>query len=260
MISDGAAMRIYYSTVNMTETVLFYHNRAGNNGGAVYLNHSNLFASQGSVLFHNNTASNGGAVYIGEGSMLYVVLSTGNIEFLGNNATYNGGALYVDLDYINNATVISNSGFYYYNLLENTDCKYNTAIMGNCAYFSTQLLSKCHPIYIAYDLSSNFVVSSSPCTIQPLPDTTVNVNITKNISGDFLKFWSHDLHLAVTIKDNFGNLMGPLNASFWCCDNLHPYNCTIDSSQMNSFVVTSNNTIIECPRSRTLMSDITLYM
>ena len=64
-IDDGRAIRVYNGTVNMTGNVLFYYNRAGNNGGAIYLNHSVMFASQGSILFHNNTAKNGGAIYIG---------------------------------------------------------------------------------------------------------------------------------------------------------------------------------------------------
>ena len=262
MISDGAAIRIFNGTVNMsTGTVLFYHNRAGNNGGAVYLNHSNLFASQGSVLFHNNTASNGGAVYIGEGSMLYVVLNTASIEFLGNIATYNGGALYVDLHYVNDAAVIYNLGVYYYNLLtENYYCEIsNTADLGNCVYFNTQFLNKCFPV-----TRDDSFVSSSPCSISQLfyfdSVLTVTVNFTdSDIGGGFLNFWLHDLHLAVTIADSFGNPIGPLNASFWCCGDLTLYNCTIDSQWNNySFALTTNDTIIECPTSDTITCNIYL--
>ena len=59
----------------MTGEVLFSYNRAGSNGGAIYLNHSVMFASQGSFLFHSNTADYGGAVYIGQGSELHVTFN-----------------------------------------------------------------------------------------------------------------------------------------------------------------------------------------
>ena len=52
--------------------------------------------------------------------------------------------------------------------------------------------------------------------------------------------------------------MGPVNASFNCCDdstNTFPYNCTIDS-QTGSFSVTSKNTIIECSNSNTIVCKV----
>ena len=250
MINDGAAIRIYNGTVNMSGTGLFYHNRAGNNGGAIYLNHSDLFTSQGSILsFHNNRASNGGAVYIGEGSRL--IRNTASIKFLDNYATSNGRAIYVDLYYIKDANVIYDLET---QLLENITYKCDDS----CVYFKTPFLSKCFPIK-GENINARFIaVSSSPCSISESRDkiSTVTVNFTDNdITSGFLRFWLHDLHLAVTIADSFGNPMGPLNASFWCCGDLTLYNCTIDS-HWNSFTVTSNNTIIECPSSDILTCNI----
>ena len=48
-INDGGAIRVCNGTVNMSGRVLFCYNRAGKNGGAIYLKHSVLFASQGSL-------------------------------------------------------------------------------------------------------------------------------------------------------------------------------------------------------------------
>ena len=255
-INDGGAIGAYNGTVNLTGNVLFYYNRAGNNGGAIYLTHSILYASQVSILFHNNTAKNGGAIYIGEGSELHG-FDESRMMFDYNSANANGGAMYFDLHLINDATVIYRLGCYLLggcilNPWQYIDYIYgsnNYAGIGSRAYFNTQFLNMCFPIMSYYPDRYSSFASSSPCSIYSHYDnSTVTGNITNiDINGGVLEFWLHDLNLDVTVIDHFGNLISPINASFWCCNNapLFLYNCTIDS-HINSFSVTSKNTIIEC--------------
>ena len=263
-INDGGAIRIYNGTVNMTGNVLFYYNRAGNNGGAICLNHSVLYASQGPYLFCNNTANNGGAIYIGKSARLHAILNEASLEFLNNSATFSGGAVYIDLHYINDATFSHQLSSYYYNLLTGTSCMCdfsNTADIGNCAYFNENMLS---PIILNRNHHSNHIAAALSCSIDinSHQNSTVYVNVTDINSTDMsLKFWTHDLHLAITIMDCYGNPTSPVNVSFQCCDNIDmyvnkfPYNCIIDT-EIGSCVVTGTNTIIECFDSNTITCKI----
>ena len=250
-INDGGAIRIYNSTVNMTGNVLFHYNRVGNNGGAVYLKYSVLCASQGSFVFHNNTAKNGGAIYIGEGAKLHAETC---MEFLENNATSYGGAVYVDLDYINNATVSHQLSSYYYNLLTRANCTCdfsNTADIGNCAYFNENMLS---PVILDIENHHpNFIAVS--CCIDTLSNSTVYVNATTDISSTYnsLKFLSHNLHLAITM-DCYSNPINPINVAFQCCNSTNTF-CVIDTENA-SCVVTGKNTVIECINSKTITCKI----
>ena len=206
-----------------------------------------MYASQGSILFCNNTAKNGGAIYIGEGSKLHAETW---IKYLGNNAISYGGAVYVDLRYISDATVSHQLSSYYYNLLTSTNCTCdfsNTADIGNCAYFNENMLSPVildifHPNFIA--LPCYFDTSS-------INNSTVYVNATTDINGtyDSLKFWLHDLHLTITLYC-WDNPVYPVNLSFQCC-NSTINNCIMDTDS-GSCVVTSTNTHIECIDSETI--------
>ena len=176
--------------------------------------------------------------------------------YLGNNAMSYGGAVYVDLHYINDATVSHQLSSYYYNLLTSTNCTCdfsNTADIGNCAYFNENMRSpvildieKDHPNFIAL-----------PCNIDTssINNSTVYVNATADINStyDSLKFWSHDLHLAITV-DCHGNPAYPVNISFQFC-NSTLYSCTIDTD-IGSCVVTSTNARIECFDSKTITCKI----
>ena len=258
-IDDGGAIRAYNGTVNMAGNVLFYYNRAGNNGGAIYLNHSIMFASQGSILFHKNTAKNGGAIYIGEHSKLYAILHETSLEFLDNNATSNGGAVYVDLHHINDVTTSHQLSNYFYDLLTSTNCTCNfsnTADIGNCIYLNIQPL---HLSAVDYKNYSNLTVSSTPCHITPIEysESTVKVNDIGLFFNNSMNFWLHDLDLSVNISDCSGKPMGPVDASFQCCYDTNTYNCTIDS-QMKSFTVTSNDNIIQCPFSESITCNVSV--
>ena len=248
-INDGGAIRVYNGTVNLTGNVLFYYNRAGNNGGAIYLKHSMFYAFQGPVLFHNNTAKNGGTIYIGEGAKLHAETC---IKYLGNNATSYGGAVYVDLHYINDATVSHQLSSYYYNLLTSANCTCdfsNTVNIGNCAYFNENMLS---PVILDIENDHhNFI--ALPCSIDKssINNSTVYVNATTDINStyDSLKFRLHDLHLTITLYC-WDNPVYPVNLSFQCC-NSTINNCIMDTDS-GSCVVTSINTHIECIDSETI--------
>ena len=246
-INDGGAVRVYNSTLNVTEQVLFSYNRAGSNGGAIYLKHSVMFASQGSLLFHNNTADNGGAIYIGQGSRLYMTLNETSLEFLKNHAMFNGGAVYVDLHSIDDVTISHQLISYYYDLLTSMYCTCdfsNTAAMGNCAYFMINV--QLSNMYSDFSYNPNIVVSPSSCWIDSYGDSVVYVNVT-NLTKSSLNFWSHDLHLSV-----FTDCPG--SASFKCCDSTDgkTYNCTIDEN----FKVTSKNSVIECMNYNTITCSV----
>ena len=193
----------------MTGNVLFYYNRAGNNGGAIYLNHSVLYASQGSALFHNNIAKNGGAIFIGEGARLYTKTS---LEFSGNSAQSYGGAVYVDLHCINDAIVAHQLSGYYYNLLTSANCicdLTNTAYVGNCAYLNSQPPN----MHSSIDHYPNLIASSSraPCRIESNDNSTAKVNYV-DLLYELFQISLYDLHLVIKITDCSGNPMGPINA------------------------------------------------
>ena len=50
----------------------------------------------GNVLFKNNTAENGGVMYLKQGTTI-TIDDEASVQFIGNTATLNGGAIYVDL-------------------------------------------------------------------------------------------------------------------------------------------------------------------
>ena len=246
-INDGGAVRVYNGTLNMTGEILFSHNRAGSNGGAIYLDHSVMFASQGSFLFHNNTADNGGAIYISEDSRLYTLPNKSSLEFLENNAMTYGGAVYIDLQCIDNVTIGNQLSNYYFGLLTSTYCTCNfsnNALMGDCAYFDGQ----CSNIHLNYSYNPNLIGLSTSCSFGSYAHSVVYVNVT-NITYGSLNFWSHDLHLAVA-----ADCPGPVSASFNCCDSTNG-NGTMDN-EMGNFTVTSKNSVIECANSNTITCNI----
>ena len=226
-INDGGAIRVSNGTLNITGKVLFSYNRAGSNGGGIYLNYSAMFASQGSLLFHNNTADNGGAIYIGQGSTLNIILNKMSLEVSNDSAT---------------------SKEEFYDLLTNIKCTCDTPCTKNCVYFSTNLSPLENYDYYPYQMSE----MASPCDIYQNYHSTVTLNIS-SITNGYLEVWLHDLYFGVSIYDCNGLPMGPVNASFQCCSNNHtfPYSCIIDS-QTNHFAVTSDNSIIECPSYNTI--------
>lgn len=94
LTGDGAAIRVYNSTVNVSGPVMFRNNKVGNDGGAVYLSYSNITLTD-SVVFYNNTASDGGAVYIGRESNFNATKA--ELEVINNTASMYGGGFYVDV-------------------------------------------------------------------------------------------------------------------------------------------------------------------
>ena len=253
-INDGGAVRVYNGILNMTGEVLFSYNRAGSNGGAIYLNHSVMFALQGSFLFHNNTADYGGALYIGQGSRPYTTLNNKtSFKFLENHATFNGGALYVDLHHINDVTVRSHLSSYYYELLPRRKCTCdfnNTAIMCNCAYSSKGT----HSPIKNFNNFTNLVALPSSCSMaQYSYNSTVFINdktdIYKNNQLQTLRFWTYNLHFST---DCYGDVTNPITTSFKCCGDETIYNCTI-YNQTSGCVMTGKNAVIECTASSSIL-------
>ena len=67
---------------------------ANNVANAMYLSSCNVKLS-GVILFENNTAENGGAMYLNQGTSV-AIYNDAIIQFVGNTAIVNGGAIYVD--------------------------------------------------------------------------------------------------------------------------------------------------------------------
>ena len=101
----------------------------------------------------------------------------------------------------------------------------------------------------------NLIVSSSPCSFSKLLNSTVYVNVTDiNTTNNSLKFWLHDLHLAVIITNCSNNF---LNTSFTFCGGT--YNCSINK-QFGGFTVTSKNAIVWCPNYNAISCYITYVL
>ena len=249
-INDGGAASVHHGTLNMTGEVLFLYNRAGSNGGAIYLNHSVMFASQGSFLFHNNTADYGGAVYIGQGSRLHSTLNKVSLELSENHATFNGGALYVDLHHINDVTISSQLSSYY-ELLTSRKCACGfsgTAIMCSCGYFNKDM-----PLPILN--FTNLIASSSSCSIdQYSHNSTVFINDKTDIYKDnyTLRFQTYDMYFST---DCYSDVTNPDVVSFKCCCIETIYNSTI-YNQTSGYVMTDENVTIECVDSNIIMCEV----
>ena len=108
-----------------------------NIGSSIYLSACNMEMS-GILLFKNNTAENGGALYLKRGATV-TIDDEASVQFIGNTATLNGGAIYVDLlcDYFQKDT----DTFLYHADLTNLSALFinNSALIaGNSLYFSVQ--------------------------------------------------------------------------------------------------------------------------
>ena len=113
-------------------------------------------------------------------------------------------------------------------------------------YFDISWSSSVYPL----DYASSSICKTNSFYV----NSTVTGNVTdSDINGGLFEFWLHDLNLDITITDNIEGFMGPINASFWCCDNPPqlPYNATIEST-ISSFTVTSENIIMSCPSTDTI--------
>ncbi len=95
---DGGAIhahgREYTATITDSQ---FYHNRATNNGGAVF-SYATLDLN-GATFENNNAAVNGGALYLSAAATIAGTVFTGN-------QALNGGAVYADSDLTTDATTV----------------------------------------------------------------------------------------------------------------------------------------------------------
>ena len=129
--SGGALFVDYSSDVEFTEksTSRFYGNMAYHDGGALYTNDGSItFEGFPAVAFNDNRAgSNGGAVYIYNKDSITLDLKpllSPTISFNNNEAITNGGAMYIDhscirftsnfsLSFHNNNAINNNGGALY---------------------------------------------------------------------------------------------------------------------------------------------------
>ncbi|XP_065901387.1 uncharacterized protein [Dysidea avara] len=244
---DGAAIRVYNSTVCVNGTVMFCNNKAGNNGGAVYFLYSNITTTEGIVIFYNNSASNGGAVYVGRESNFYA--ATAILQFRNNTATSNGGALYVDVS-TGEEEAFNTIDKYYLPLLNApNDFVGNSAnrIESN-AYFNMEG-TKCYKY--AYFNENTF--SSSVCFMNPNSQSNVTVDssnftctIDEGKSKCQVEFQSSDVHIEIDFVDYFGSEISPTNYNCSMnCSSSSYYYCFIDSKG-NFMIATDDTSIVKC--------------
>ena len=206
---------------------MFCNNKAGNNGGAVYLLCSTLLTQQGTVMFYNNTADNGGAVYIGEGSSFYS--NTTTVQFIFNSAKSYGAALYVELYGVHNITLVQQ----HYGRIGNSTTNGDKEVY-------------IHTVFDQYHLSakSNHYPG---CDYQyEYTKALVYVNSTNfNKYRNEVQIWFHNLLLdPIAGSECFRDITYPLYCTFYC-DDSDTYNCIIDSVHQN-FTIVSNDTALNC--------------
>ncbi|XP_065901388.1 uncharacterized protein [Dysidea avara] len=245
---NGAAIRVYSSTVSVNGTVMFCKNKAGNNGGAVYLLYSNITTTEGIVIFYNNSASNGGAVYVGRKSNFYTTRTL--LQFKNNAVASNGGAFYVDI-FTEDGYEIVNISLYYLSLLNApNDFVGNTANgMESNAYFNMDH-TPCFEYYYFDD--NEYAFSSSVCDMSSNFQSYVTVdssNFTcttdEGKSKCQVEFWSNDVHIEIEFDDHFGNKISPTNynCSINCSSSYH--DCFIDSNG-NFMIATDDTNVVKC--------------
>ena len=120
-------------TFNFTKIKLIVNTSSFTNnvGSSMHLSACDMKMS-GNVLFKNNTAENGGAMYLNQRTTV-TIEDEASVKFIGNTATLNGGAIYVDLlcdnsqqdtdtfsvltnfsvTFINNSAIISGNSLYF---------------------------------------------------------------------------------------------------------------------------------------------------
>ena len=145
-------------TLNVIKIKLIVNNLTFTNnvGSSMYLSACDMKLS-GNVLFKNNTAENGGAMYLDQRTTV-TIDDEASVQFIGNAATLNGGAIYVDLLcdkfqtdantflyhtvhfsalFINNSALITGNSLYF---SVNRFCSVNTNINNS----GTLLYVPCH--------------------------------------------------------------------------------------------------------------------
>ena len=147
-----------------------------NFGSSMFLSACDMEMS-GILLFKNNTAENGGALYLTQGTTV-TIDDEATIQFIGNTATLNGGAIYVNLlcnifqqdtdiflyptdltnfsvTFINNLAIISGNSLYF---SVNRFCSVNTNINNSV----TLLYVPCH---FNYSQPVNGEMMHIPCDL-----------------------------------------------------------------------------------------------
>ena len=125
------------STRNRIKLLVNTSTFTNNIGSPMYLSTCDVKLS-GNLLFKNNTAENGGALYLNQGTTV-TIDDKATVQFIGNTAILNGGAIYVDLlcDNFKKDT----DTFLHHGDLTNLSAlfiKNSAMVAGNSLYFSVQ--------------------------------------------------------------------------------------------------------------------------
>ena len=124
-------------TYNNVKLILNASTFANNIGSSMFLSSCDLKLSE-ALLFKNNTAEYGGAMYLNQGTTVTVDNDT-TVQFIGNIATVNGGAIYVDFlccnfqRHMNTFLIMNHTDMTSINV---TFIKNLAYIAGNSLYFS----------------------------------------------------------------------------------------------------------------------------
>ena len=144
---------------NITKAKLIVNTSTFTNnvGSSIYLSACDMKLS-GNLLFKNNTAENGGAMYLNQRTTV-TIDDEASVQFIGNTATLNGGAIYVDLlcDNFQQGT----DTFLYYTVVTNFSVTFinNSAIIaGNSLYFGTNRFCSIHR-----DINNSGTLLHVPC-------------------------------------------------------------------------------------------------
>ena len=191
------------STRNRIKLLVNTSTFTNNIGSPMYLSTCDVKLS-GNLLFKNNTAENGGAMYLNQGTTV-TIDDEASVQFIGNAATLNGGAIYVGLLcdkfqkdtntflyhtvhfsalFINNSALITGNSLYF---SVNRFCSINTNINNS----GTLLYVPCH---FNYSQPVNGKMMHIPCDL----DYTL-----LNSTGAPIVTSPHELRLYFPFNDGY---------------------------------------------------------
>lgn len=192
--SAGGAIHVRFSQFLLSGNVSFSNNEAYSGGGA-YIGGSDVLI-RGTVVFANNSAESGGGMYAVSSSM---IVSTGQLEFLGNIARNKGGGLQIS------------------NLFENNQIKISGRFVDNAALCGGAIYSEVTGENIIY-LNSTDVQGNSGSALCVLDATVAFIGVSKiedNTGRTGGAIYSRSSSLFFTGKTLFSNNSGSIGGAIY---------------------------------------------
>ena len=245
------------------------HNSAFTNNiaSSIYLSECDLILS-GTILFKNNTAENGGAMYLDQGTG--VTFDNGaTVQFIANKATFNGGAIYVNLHcgafwytnwnyssmFINNSAVIAGNSLYFnirHLCLVNTNISKSDSILYvPCQFNYSQPVNGKMMTYIPCDLNYTLFngtgapIVTSPHELRLYFPYNEGYNISSP-SKHNTYFVRHNIlgqvRFTGAVFDYFGKLANPTQFSVQLQYSEHPAYSLISTDHDHVLTVSIDNT------------------